>query len=181
MKQIKKLILAVIIVLTSIAINGCDPFDDIYLTLALETQFNTEAPVSNISLTQDMCLSEFDDYNDNSENLKEIKYITAAYFTLDSSNGLHGDFRLRLYRTDNNALLFDHKVEPFFADSSINNPLAINLDQDEINNINVYLTNPKVDKCFRAVLDVNNASDKDGAPFQLHGKVEFLTELLVEP
>ena len=41
MKQIKKLFITVIIVLTSIAINGCDPFDDIYLTLALETEFST--------------------------------------------------------------------------------------------------------------------------------------------
>lgn len=181
MKQIKKLFITVIIVLTSIAINGCDPFDDIYLTLALETQFNTPTPVPNISLTQEMCLSSFDDYNDNVDNLNEIKYITAAYFTLDPSNGLQGDFRLRSYRTDNNALLFDYSFQSFNVDIFLDSVLTINLKQEEINNINEYLTNPKVDKCFRTILDVNNASDNDGAPFQLHGKVEFLTELQVEP
>ena len=181
MKQIKKLFITVIIVLISIAINGCDPFDDIYLTLALGTELKTEAPVPSVSLTEDFCLSDFDDYNDNSDNVNEIKYITAAYFTLDSSNGLHGDFRLRLYRTDNSALLFDYIVQPFWADSFLIKPLTINLDQEEIDNINGYLTNPKVDKCFRAVLDVNNASDNDGSPFQLHGKIEFLTELQIEP
>jgi len=163
-----------------LAINSCDPFDDSYSTLAMETEFKTEAPVANVSLTTDICLSNFEDYNDNSENINEIKYITAAYFTQESSNGLQGEFRLRLYRTDTNALLFDYTVQPFWADSFLEKPLTINLDQEEINNINGYLTNPKVDKCFRAVLDVNNASDNDGAPFQLHGKVEFLTELQVE-
>jgi hypothetical protein len=134
-----------------------------------------------VSLTSEICLSNFDDYNDNSENINEIKYITAAYFTQEPSNGLQGEFRLRLYRTDTNALLFDYTVQPFWADSSLEKPLTINLDQEEINNINEYLTNPKIDKCFRAVLDVRNASDNDGALFQLHGKVEFLTELQVEP
>ena len=88
---------------------------------------------------------------------------------------------MRLYRTYTNTLLLDYTDQSFNADSSLINPLIIDLDQDEIDNINAYLINPKVDKCFRAVLDVNNASDNDGAPFYLHGKVEFLTELKVKP
>ena len=80
MKQIKKLFITVIIVLTSIAINGCDPFDDIYLTLALETEFSTLGAGSNIFISSGLCLSDFDDYNDNNENLEEIRYVTSAYF-----------------------------------------------------------------------------------------------------
>ena len=181
MKKFNKFILASLLVLSALALNGCDPFDDLYLTLAMDTEFNTEAPVSEVILTEDFCLSKFDDYNDNSDNIEEIKYISAAYLTLDPSNGLQGEFRLKLYRTDTNALLFDYTVPSFVADSSINKPLLINLNQEQINNINTYLINPKVDKCFRAVLEVNNATDNDGAPFQLHGKVEFLTELQVKP
>mgnify|MGYP003460560098 FL=1 len=181
MKKLNRLFASVLFGMSLLFINGCDPFDDLYVKMAMGTEFNTPTPVPNISLTQEMCLSSFDDYNDNVDNLNEIKYITAAYFTLDSSNGLQGDFRLRSYRTDNNALLFDYSFQSFNADIFLDSVLTINLKQEEINNINEYLTNPKVDKCFRTILDVNNASDNDGAPFQLHGKFEFLTELQVEP
>ncbi len=180
MKNLNKLILTSLTILTILAFNGCDPFDDFYLTLAMNTEFNTGAPVSDVTLPADFCLSKFDDYNDNSENIEEIKYISAAYITMESSNGLQGDFNLKLYRTDTNILLFDYTVPSFKADSSILNPLLIDLSQEQINNINEYLLNPKVDKCFRAVLKVNNATDNDGAPFQLYGKIEFLTELKIK-
>jgi hypothetical protein len=181
MKNLKKIFFISVIIVTSLTFNSCDPFDELYLTLAMETEFRTVAPVSNVSLTSSICLSEFDDYNDNSDKLKEIRYISAAYFTLSSSNGLTGDLRLKLYRGNTNTLLFDFTDSNFNADLYLTQPMKINLTQQEIDNINSYLTNPQVDKCFRAELEVLNANDNDGAPFQLNGKVEFLTELQIEP
>lgn len=181
MKNLNKLFLISILIVTAFVINGCNPFDELYLTLAMETEFRTEAPVSTVSLTNTICLSEFDDYNDNSDKLKEIRYISAAYFTLSSSNGLNGDLRLQLYQGNTNILLFDFNDSAFNADLYLNKPLKINLTQQEIDNINSYLTNPQVDKCFRAELVVLNANDNDGSPFQLNGKLEFLTELQIEP
>ena len=181
MKNLNKLFYISILIVTTLALNSCNPFDELYLTLAMETEFRTEAPVSNVSLTSSICLSEFDDYNDNSDKLKEIRYISAAYFTLNSSNGLTGDLRLKLYQGNTNILLFEFTDSNFEADSSLSKPLKINLRQQEVNNINTYLINPKVDKCFRAELVVLNANDNDGPPFQLNGKVEFLTELQIEP
>ena len=181
MKNLNKLFYISILIVTAFMINGCNPFDELYLTLAMETRFETIAPVSNVALTNSICLSEFDDYNDNSDKLTEIRYISAAYFTLSSSNGLTGDLRLKLYQGNTNILLFDFTDATFEADLYLNKPLKINLSQQEIDNLNSYLTNPKVDKCFRAELEVLNANDNDGAPFQLNGKVEFLTELQIEP
>jgi hypothetical protein len=181
MKKLYKLFLAAGFIFIQLAINGCDPFDDAYLTLALETDFNTFAPVPNVNLTQRICLSDFDDYEDNNENIKEIKYISAAYITLEPSNGLQGDFILRFYREDTNTLLFEYSKIPFVAEDWINKPLEIMLNQQQISDINSYLVNPKVDKCFRVELEVANATDNDGAPFQLHGKVEILTELQIAP
>ena len=181
MKNLNNLFLISIIIVTSLAFNSCNPFDDLYLTLAMETRFETIAPVPNVSLTSSICLSEFDDYNDNNDKLKEIRYISAAYFTLNSSNGLNGDLRLKVYQGNTNILLFDFLDSNFEADSCLTKPLKINLSQQEIDNLNSYLINPKVDKCFRAELEVLNANDNDGPPFQLNGKVEFLTELQIEP
>jgi len=181
MKNLNKLFYISILIVTTLALNSCNPFDELYLTLAMETEFRTEAPVSNVSLTNSICLSEFDDYNDNTDKLKEIRYISAVYFTLSSSNGLNGDLRLQLYQGNTNILLFEFTDSNFNADLYLTKPMKIDLSQQEIDNLNSYLTNPQVDKCFRAELEVLNANDNDGAPFQLNGKVEFLTELQIEP
>jgi len=181
MKNLKKLFFTGIFILTALAFNSCNPFDELYLTLAMDTEFITTAPISNVFLTSSICLSQFDDYNDNSDKLKVIKYISAAYFTLSSSNGLTGNLRLKLYQGNTNTLLFEFTDSNFNADLYLTKPMKINLTQQDVNNINSYLTNPKVDKCFRAELEVLNANDNDGPPFQLNGKVEFLTELQIEP
>ncbi len=181
MKKLNQLFLFVIIILTSLAFNSCNVFDDVYLTLAMDTEFNTGSPVSNVTLEETICLSDFDDYNDNNDKIEEIRFISAAYLTLEPSNGLEGALQLKLYRQDTNTLLFDFTYQSFNADSLANIPLLINLSPEQINNINTYLTNPQVDKCFRALLEVSNATDNDGAPFQLHGKVELLTELKIKP
>ena len=68
MKKINTLLLGSLFI-ALLVINSCDPMDDVYLTLALETEFNTETPVPNVSLTEDFCLSDFDDYNDNNDIL----------------------------------------------------------------------------------------------------------------
>ena len=53
MKKLNKLFITVIFVLISITFNGCDPFDDIYLTLALETEFSTIGAGSNIFISNE--------------------------------------------------------------------------------------------------------------------------------
>ncbi|MCK7527783.1 MAG: hypothetical protein MZV64_64320 [Ignavibacteriales bacterium] len=62
----------------------------------------------------------------------------------------------------------------------INNPLEIELTQQEISNINAYLLNPQVDKCFVATLEVSNVS-ASMTPYTLSSKIEFLTELKIKP
>ena len=84
MKNLNKLILTSLTVLTVLAFNGCDPFDDFYLTLAMDTEFNTLGGGSEINISNSLCLSDFDDYDDNKDNLIEIKYISSAYMTIDA-------------------------------------------------------------------------------------------------
>jgi hypothetical protein len=181
MKQIKKLFITVFIVLTSIAVNGCNPFDDIYLTLAMETQFSTLGAGSNIFISSGLCLSDFDDYNDNNEDLEEIRYVTSAYFTLNATPGLQGqNFTLTLYQADGSTQLFRYVIPAFVAANYVNNPLEIELTQQEIDDMNAYLTNPKEDKCFVATLEVSNVT-ASSTPYNLTSKVEFLTELKIKP
>lgn len=181
MKQIKKLILTVIIVLTSIAINSCDPFDDIYLTMSMDKEYNVQGFGSEINIGQSFCLSELDDYNDNKEDLEEIRYIASAYFTINATTGLQGDsLTLTLYEADQTTLLFRFVEPNFVASEYINKPLEIVLTQQEVNNINSYLTNPQDDKCFWAALKVSNVQSASQF-YTLNSKIEFLTELKIKP
>ena len=181
MKQIKKLFITAGIIILSLALNSCDPFDDIYLTLALETEFSTIGAGSNIFISSDLCLSDFDDYNDNKEDLEEIRYVTSAYFTLSATQGLQGqNLALTLYQEDGSTQLFRYVIPTFIAANYINNPLEIELTQLEIDNMNAYLTNPQEDKCFVATLEVSNVT-ASSTPYNLTSKLEFLTELKIKP
>lgn len=181
MKKLNRILLFGFILLTSISFNSCDPFDDVFLTLAMETEFSTVGAGSNISISSNLCLSDFDDYEDNKDNLEEIRYISSAYVTINATQGLQGqNLTLTLYQADGNTVLFRYIIPTFVAGSYINNPLEIVLTQQEISNINAYLTNPKEDKCFVATLEVSNVT-ASSTPYDLSSKIDFLTELKIKP
>ena len=180
MKKLNTLFLGCLFV-ALLAINGCDPMDDVYLTLAMEAEFSTVGAGSNIFISSNLCLSDFDDYEDNKDKLEEIKYVTSAYFTLNATQGLQGqNLTLTLYQADGSTQLFRYVLPTFVAATYINNPLAIELTQQEISNINSYLVNPQEDKCFVATLEVSNVS-ASATPYTLSSKLEFLTELKIQP
>ncbi len=181
MKNIYKILFGLLILSSSLIINSCDPFGDFYLTLVMDTELNAEGAGPNITISNDFCLTDFSDYNDNSDNLEEIRYISAAYFTTDSSNGLRGEnLSLKLKKGDGTTL-FEFNVPNFIADNYIDKPLKIDLTSEQINNINQYLANFKTNNCFKAELTVSNVTDNDGSFFQLNAKMELLTELKVKP
>lgn len=181
MKKLNRILLFGFVLLTSISFNSCDLFDDIFLTLAMETEFSTIGAGSNISISSNLCLSDFDDYEDNKDNLEEIRYLSSAYVTINATQGLQGqNLTLTLYQADGATVLFRYILPTFVAASYINNPLEIILTQQEISNINAYLTNPKEDKCFVATLEVSNVS-ASSTPYDLSSKIDFLTELKIKP
>lgn len=181
MKSFYKISGSIIILLIAFFTNSCNPFDDVYVKLALDSELNTLGTGSSISITSNVCLSDFDDYEDNKDNLAEIKYVSSAYFTLSSTEGLQGDFlTLRAYRSDNSSLLFEFVVPNFVAADYVNKPLQIELTQDEINNLNEYLLNPKDDKCFTVELQVSNVQPSN-VIYYLNSKVQFLTEMKIQP
>ena len=69
MKKLYKLFLAAGVIFIQLAFNGCDPFDDAYLTLAMDTEFNTVGIGTDIFLSNSICLSDFEDYDDNKDKV----------------------------------------------------------------------------------------------------------------
>jgi len=181
MKQSIKLFIIIGIILVALAINGCDPFDDVYLTLAMKTNFDIEIVDGTFSVTQDTCLSEFDDYDKNKNNIEEIIYISSAYITMDSTNGFEADsLILTVLRGDNSTQLFSFTIHNFNADEYVNNPLEIKITQQEVDNINSYLSNPQEDKCFIAKLECFNATPPN-AIYRLNSVIDILTQLKIKP
>jgi hypothetical protein len=181
MKKLYKPLLFITALFTVLLVNGCDPFDDVYLTLAMDAEFSTVGAGSDIFIQTNMCLSDFDDYEDNKDNLEEIRYVTAAYMTINSTQGLQGNnLTLTLYEGNGTTMIFRYVVPTFVASNYINNPLKINLTQQEIDNLNLYLRNPQEDKCFVATLQVSNVT-ASATPYSMQSKLEFLTELKIKP
>jgi hypothetical protein len=180
MKKMKKIILSGLIVITSLAFNSCNPFDDFYLTLSLDKEFDVQGFGSEINIGEGFCLSDFDDYNDNKNELDEIRYISSAYFTINATTGLQGDSLIvTLYQADRTTILFQF-VQLNFVASAQNNPLEIVITPQEVNNVNSYLKNIQEDKCFWATLQVSNVQSASQF-YSLISRVEFLTELKIKP
>lgn len=181
MKKFNKQIFVILSALSLLLLNSCNPFDDVYLKLSMDTEFNTFGAGNQIFTESSLCLSDFDDYEDNKDKLEEIRYVSSAFFTINATNGLSADtLKIKLIRSDINSALFEFVLPNFAAATYKNSPLKITLTAQEINNLNQYLTNPKVDKCFRAELRASNVQ-YTGITFSLQGRVEFLTELKIKP
>jgi hypothetical protein len=182
MKQVYKILFGFFILSALFVFNSCDPFEDFYLTLAMDTDLSTLGIGTTIDITNNFCLSDFEDYNDNKDKLEEIRYLSSAYLTTSATQGLQGsNLILTLYEGDGSTILFQYTQPTFVAADYINKPLEIKLTQQDINNLNQYLSNPEVNNCFQARLQISSVQYQGAPPYFLNGKVEFLTELKVKP
>ncbi|BDQ03566.1 MAG: hypothetical protein KatS3mg036_0390 [Ignavibacterium sp.] len=163
--------------------NACDPFEDYFINLKMEQQFQLVGIGPNIEQQVDFCLSNYDDYNDNVDKIEQIKYLDAAYLTIDASANLSGEnMILRLYQSDGNTLLFEYRLPSFVAEDYKNKPLHIQLSQSDKDRLNQYLANHKRNNCFKAILSVENVqSDNPLTLFFLNAKIEFVAELKLKP
>lgn len=170
-------------VLSIILLNACDPFDDYFVNLKMEQQFQLVGSGPNIDQQVDFCLSDYDDYKDNIDKIEQVKYVDAAYLTIDATNNLSADnLVLRLYQSDGNTLLFEYRLSSFVASDYKTNPLHIQLSQSDKDKINNYLSNFDVNNCFKAILIVQNIHSDNPVPFYfLNAKVEFIAELKLKP
>lgn len=181
MKKINKIILSILVIFTLLFSYSCDPFDELFLTLSMDLEFNVVGGGTSFFKEDSLCLSDFDDYNENRNNIEEIKYIASIYITLFSPDSLSAqNLTLTLYKSDRNTSLFRYEIPNFISTKYINNPLEISLSQSEINNINNYLLKPTEDKCFYATISASNVV-ADSSIYRLNSKVEFLTQLKIKP
>lgn len=179
----KKFISASVVIFLSFLLNGCDPFEEYFINLKMDQQFQLYGIGPNIEQQIEFCLSNYDDYNDNADKIEQIKYVDAAYLTLYASEGLESDnLSLKFYESDGTTLLFDYNLPSFVAADYTNKPLHIKLTQSEKDKINQYLKDHQKNNCFVAKLTVENVSSNNSLPyFSLQARIEFVAELKLKP
>jgi hypothetical protein len=160
---------------------SCDQFQNLFLNLPLKTEITASGNGPNIFEVKSFCLSDYDSFNDNIDDVKAIRYVAAAYLTITSSPGLQGTgITATLYRGDGVTALFSVTLPTAVAADYIDNPFEIVLTEAQIDLLNSYLADYKNNDCFVARLTVANVTDNDGPPFSITGQVEIVVELELE-
>lgn len=181
MRNLYKLLLGPLFLLVILLMNGCDPLEDFYILLPMDTEMSAYGAGQYVDISSKICLNDFSDYTDNQDKLKEIKYISTAYTTINATAGLRGDnARITVYQNDGTTLLADYTFPKFIAADYIDKPLEIKFTQQQIDNINRCLANHQVNNCLKFVFQISNVQYQD-LTYSISTKFEFLVQLKVKP
>lgn len=181
MKYINKILFSILVLITLLIAIGCDQFDNIFLNLPIKTEITATGNGPDIFEKETICLSDYDSFNDNVNDVEAVKYITSAYFTITSTAGLHGSgIMATLYQGDGTTPLFSITLPTAVASDYIKNPLKIELTTQQIDLLNEYLADYNTNNCFVAELRVANVAGTSGPPYSITGQFEMVVELEIK-
>ncbi len=176
----KKLIhssIAFVLLIFMVSFNGCDELQTLPLNVPIPFEFITSGNSSSSFNTKTVCVSEVDELLDNRDDIKEIKFINAAYWTESATSGLSGNLSFSL-RTQSGIPIFSINLPNVSVGNYSNTPLVLSLSATEIQLLETYLSNfINSNECFTATLNITNTSP---ANHTLVGKVELVVEATVE-
>ena len=177
MKKIYKPVLIFCAAFLFLGMNSCDLLEQLFLNLALKETITAVGSDDIIGTASD-CLSNYEAYNDNKDDIKEIKYVSAAFRTLDSTpSNLGGDsLSTTLYDCDGNIIL-EQTLPTAVASAYINDPYELLLTQAQIDNLNQYFANHNTCNCFTAELKVKQVTPTGETFYSLTGVVEIIVEI----
>ena len=181
-KNIKKVLflmfLPIFMVFTS-----CDELSELALNIPLVIEFSASGTNTTVSETEFFCLSQYDEWRDNQEDIENAEYVAASYGTLaGSSPNLNGNVSFALYDGLGN-LIFTVSLGNITAADYISTPYELSLTADQVNAFNSILANlPNNDGCFTGELRVTDITGQTNAngEYVLNGKVEIVVEATVK-
>jgi hypothetical protein len=178
MKNIFKKIGLVFIGISLFFLNSCDELSQLTLNIPLPIEFYTSGTNTSLSETEYFCLSSYEEWRDNQDDVESAKFLTASYWTLDATPNLRGDLSFSLYN-DFGGLLFTVSMGNVRAADYINTPYELQLNESQIQVLDNYLMDLAAqDKCFQSVLSISNITGDTNiqGQFELSGKVEIVLE-----
>jgi len=178
MKKIYKPILIFCASIVFLSLNSCDVLEQLFLNLKLSEDFHATGNGPDISEIIFDCFSNYDSFDDNFDKIKTLKYVTAAYYTLDASPQNLGGNNISATLTDcNGNIILQQSLPTAQASDYVNDPYEFELTQQEIDIFNQYLADYQNCDCFTAVLLVEQVTPANSAPYTLNGVVEIIIEI----
>jgi hypothetical protein len=171
-----KYLLPIFITLFFLQMSSCDEINSIEVNIPVTKEISASG--SNSKITEEpvsFCLDEASDtYTEYKDKIKKLTFAQAAYRTVSVSDpSLKGDINLTVMDA-NGTTLFSLTIPNVILAAYMkpNSPFVIQLNQNQIQAIDLYLSN-FTNQCFKAVLTVNNISGGT-APYSMTGAVDIL-------
>jgi len=189
MKNLYNLKRLIFLAFVALIFQSCDILENFFLNLPMKQPITSTGNGPTISEAETICLSDYEAYQDNIDDIQSVVYVAALYRTLDTPQltpGLTGSNINVEVRDGNGNLLFSQNLPTANADDYIETPYMLELSTTEIALINGYLALFKDpvywnSVCFTATLTVDDVSGNSGPPYTLTGQVELLVKLEIAP
>ena len=152
------------------------------MNIPIEKEFTITSSQSSASESATFCLNQYKEWNDNKDKIQSVKFLSAAYWTIDfAPDDLKANIGASV-KDKNGITLFSFDLQNVSPkDYMGNNGFKIELSKQEIDYFNDYLNNLKEDPTcmtpsFTAEYHVSNVQWSGSATYTLHGKVEIVLD-----
>lgn len=189
MKKTLKTILLITTLASLSLFNGCEDLADIPLNIPFSVPINATGSEVPFYGEYKFCLNEYEEWEDNRDEIKSARYISAAFWTTDDDftpSDLEGTITASLTDKFGKILFEDTLPNTSPAEFRAPNPYKFELTSEEVDEFNAYLDEilkQEDENCamgqetFTAVLTV---TDVTGDPdYQILGKVEIVIEAMI--
>jgi len=162
--------------------SSCDKLENIPLNIPIQKEFTITSSQASASESATFCLNQYKEWNDNKDKIQSVKFLSAAYWTIDfAPDDLKATIGASV-KDKNGVTLFAFELKDVSPkDYMGNNGFKIELSQQEIDYFNDYLNNLQEDPTctipsFTAEYHVSNVQWSGANEYTLHGKVEIVLE-----
>ncbi len=182
MRRLTKLTIITAMFFSLTLFNSCDSLENIPLNIPIQKEFSITSSQSSASESGTFCLNQYKEWNDNKDKIQSVKFLSAAYWTIDYAPA---DLKATIgasVKDKNGVTLFSFTLTDVSPkDFMGKNGFKIELSQQEIDYFNDYLNNLQEDPTctiptFTAEYHVSDVQWSGSDTYTLHGKVEIILE-----
>jgi hypothetical protein len=104
--------------------NSCDVLEKLFLNLPIKETITADGNGPDIFETETVCLTDYDAFNDNVDNIQSIQYVSAAFHSLDWTPSNLGGMNISatLYDCDSTIILEQSIPDEALASDYFENP-----------------------------------------------------------
>ncbi len=164
----------------SLTFNSCDELQTFPVNVPIIFPFAVEGNSTSSNDSSDVCIDKVKILEDNQDQIKNIRFIKAAYWTESATAGLSGDLSFTIISSDG-APILGINLPNVSVENYMSTPYKLKLTDNEVESLESFLRAfINNNECFTAKLSINNITTSQGTQYNLAGKVELVVEATVE-